>query len=459
MAKLRIECDFCGRSFTVPPSMTGEKVACECGSFIQVPEQSAEEMGEKTTEKGASELPEEGWFIHQGGQSVGPKSLEDLRDMARRGELEPKQNVYNPQEGNWRAASSVGALSSEFPPPAVEGGAGGEEDRRWYVRAGQEKYGPYTADRVREMVEKNQLRARSLIWHAELDDWVELHSIEPFSAIWAGEETEDTPEEEEQEAGPPPAPEAEPIPEEEKTRAEEEAKPAQEEAKPARRGITQNIKGLFSSGKNKRSKGNAESTEAQIPSTVLTVEYVDDGEGMEAALGEIAQTLEALQKTTKQVQEFTSRLARAVDQQNRRTNEAIESLRRRMDKLYRHVERIGMETQASAHPVPPMPEEEPVETANPFGVPADYADDEAHQRAWQVARVMVGDLEAYHPEDVREGITYGNLREVLGEEIEEAWQTYRERIPQRVRQEVDYLDMALQELVARKTEEMEEEGS
>jgi hypothetical protein len=452
MAKLRIECDFCGRSFTVPPSMTGEKVSCECGSFIQVPDEGAGEVAEETAGSGASDLPEDGWFIHQDGQSVGPRSVEELRDLARRGELKPNQNVYNPQEGNWRAASSVTALSSEFPPPAVQAEAGGEADRRWYVRAGKQKYGPYTADRVREMVEKNQLRARSLIWNAELDDWVELRSIEPFSAIWAGEDAEKAPKKEEQETGPPPGGEGEPIPEEEKTRM-------QEGTKPERRGITQNIKGLFSSGKNKRSKGKDESRKAQIPSTVLTVEYVDDAEGMEAALGEIAQALETLQKTTKQVQGFTSRLARAVDQQNRRTNEAIESLRRRMDKLYRHVERIGMETQTSSPAVPPMPEEEPAEPSNEFGVPARYADDEAHQRAWQVARVMVGDLEAYHPEDVREGVTYGNLRDVLEEEIEEARQTYQERTPEGVRQEFDYFEMALEELVARKTEELEEEGS
>jgi hypothetical protein len=440
--------------------MTGQKVACECGSFIRVPDESAEDSvaeGESVT----ADLPEEGWYIHRDGESIGPKRLAELQDMARRGELEPKTKVYNADVGDWRAASSVPGLSEEFPPPAVESESTEAQGRRWYVRAGKEKYGPYTADRVREMVQKNQLRARSSIWNAELDDWVELRSVEPFSTIWGDEASQDPASEPETQLGPETKKDAQnasapPASAVERAEAAQAEVPREEEKTP-KRGLTQNIKELFGGGGSKGSQKKNNGKSAQIPSTVLTVEYVDDGEGIEAALAEIGNTLESLHKTTKQVQEFTSRLTKAMDQQNRRTNEAIELLRRRLDKLYRRMEQGGFgQSDSAAPPMPPMPEEE-MTSDEEFGVPEEHAEDNAHQRAWQVAQVMASDLEAYHPDEVREGVMYGNLKEVLGEHIEEARETYEERTPERISEEVDYFDMALDQLKTITKRRIEEE--
>jgi len=93
-------------------------------------------------------------------------------------------------------------------------------------------------------------------------------------------------------------------------------------------------------------------------------------------------------------------------------------------------------------------------------VPADAGQDPAHRNAARIARVMVADLELYHPSDVAEGIRNGDLHGRLKAQMEDMRRTYEARVPEDVRSSRDYLAEAIDDLVARKHGELgiEREG-
>ena len=205
---------------------------------------------------------------------------------------------------------------------------------------------------------------------------------------------------------------------------------------------------------------------ARVPSTVLTVEYVDDSEGMDAAIQEMAENLHKVADLLTALQETQGRLVTAVNQQAKDIGRVVESLGRRIDRLYK---RIG-----SAGPVAGGPDEvvedetEPVEqepaAADAYqgpvgGLSPDVAEDPDHQNAWRIARVLAADLEAYHEDAVREGVLYGTFYSVLREPIEKARKTYEQRVSKEIVDGYDYFSKGLDELIVRKRMELEDEGA
>jgi hypothetical protein len=203
---------------------------------------------------------------------------------------------------------------------------------------------------------------------------------------------------------------------------------------------------------------------AQVPSTLLTVEYVDDSEGMDAALKDFGERLRRIQEQMAALQETQVRLVSAVNQQAKDIGRIVESLGRRIDRLYKRVS--GGEAGAAKREEPPS-EEERAEMAQeapapgPSGSPAlspEVADKPDHQNAWRIARVLAADLEAYHEEAVREGVLYGTFFSVLREPIESARKAYEQRVSPEIVESYDYFSKALDELIARKRVELDEEG-
>lgn len=447
--------------------MAGEKATCECGSAVPVSEESNEGDGADEPAGSAPEgqLPRDGWYVDMDGESVGPRTLEELREEIRNGDMSFSQKVYHRTMDDWKSVSSLpGLASSSMPPP--EGASVGteEEERQWYVRVGGSKYGPYNDKRVQRMLDKNQLRPDSQIWNSEVGQWESVREVEPFASTLSeatssssganASDNEPVSSQENSSSGEKVQKKEETTREEETTHNEttDRAKRRNKEAS-SRTGLTTNLKGLFQRGE----KGKAESNGAQVPSTVLTVEYVDDTEGIETYLKDIVRALESLQDQTDQVQQYVSRLARAMNQQKQRNEKAMKALRRRLDRLYTQLEnQPGPAAPAEESEEPPPPPED-MEEPEEYGVPEEYTNDDAHHRAWQVAEVMASDLEVYHEEELEEGVMYGNLEEILEEPIAEARETYSDRTPERVREEVDYFDMALNKLVARKKREMDQE--
>lgn len=204
---------------------------------------------------------------------------------------------------------------------------------------------------------------------------------------------------------------------------------------------------------------------AQIPSTLLTVEYVDDSEGMDAALKEMSERLHKVEEQAAAMQETQVRLVAVVNQQAKDIGRVVESLGRRIDRLYKRV--------SAGEARPTQPEEQPAEAEQvaagaqaaatfPMGSSAlspEVAANPEHQNAWRIARVLAADLEAYHEEAVREGVLYGTFYSVLREPIEVARKAYEQRVTPEIVEGYDYFAKALDELIARKRVELEEEGA
>jgi len=204
---------------------------------------------------------------------------------------------------------------------------------------------------------------------------------------------------------------------------------------------------------------------AQIPSTLLTVEYVDDSEGMDAALKDMSERLHKVEEQATAMQETQVRLVTVINQQAKDIGRIVESLGRRIDRLYKRVS-VG-EVAPGRQEEQAAEEEQPAVTVEPsaaFAVGSsalspEVAADPEHQNAWRVARVLAADLEAYHEEAVREGVLYGTFYSVLREPIEAARKAYEQRVSPEIVEGYDYFAKALDELIARKRVELEEEGA
>jgi hypothetical protein len=236
------------------------------------------------------------------------------------------------------------------------------------------------------------------------------------------------------------------------------------------------VKKLFNKGEGETVEGQPVKPErgiAQIPSTVLTVEYIDDSEGMDAALSELSDRLRRVEEQAVALQQTQGRLVAAVNQQAKDIGRILESLSRRIDRLYKRVSGDG--AVAASEPSGPAPvsqkpaSEESTDEVTEVtegissrgsvaGLAPEVADNPEHQNAWRVARVLAADLEGYHEETVREGVLYGTFYSVLREPIEKARETYEQRVSREIAEEYDYFSKALEELVVRKRMELEEEG-
>jgi len=193
---------------------------------------------------------------------------------------------------------------------------------------------------------------------------------------------------------------------------------------------------------------------AYIPSTLMTVEYIDDSEGMDAALSSLEERVAKLEGLLSSLQDSNSELVTAINRQAKEIQEFAASVGRRMDRIYRKVIPAAATTEPGSEPEVTS---EPVTTE--VTLPPEFAEDSDHQKAWRIARVLVADLEAYYPDKVREGVLYESLDEVLKQQIEEARKTYEQRAPQKVLEEFDHFSAALQAMTARKKQEVEQDLS
>ncbi|MFW6188879.1 MAG: hypothetical protein ACOC7T_00465 [Planctomycetota bacterium] len=237
---------------------------------------------------------------------------------------------------------------------------------------------------------------------------------------------------------------------------EEETKNTEQPAEEAPTGGL--VKKLFSRKKGGAEPEAPEEGTAHIPSTVLTVEYVDESEGMDASLREMEERLRQMQETVSNMQETQSQLIAAVNQQAKDIGRFIESVGRRIDKLYRRVSG-GRAPQPGEPPESPPRDLDGEEIGVETGPAPEVADDPEHQNAWRIARVLAADLEAYHEESVKEGVLYGTFHKLLREPLEQARETYEQRVDAEIVENYDYFSKALDELIARKRMELEEEGA
>ncbi len=94
-------------------------------------------------------------------------------------------------------------------------------------------------------------------------------------------------------------------------------------------------------------------------------------------------------------------------------------------------------------PAPPPPAAPADRVARPFG----QADPEA--RARRLARALISDLAAYHPERQEIGLREGRLKELFQEELKKSWQEYVEHVGIEIARSTPYFRDALNEILAR----------
>lgn len=70
---------------------------------------------------------------------------------------------------------------------------------------------------------------------------------------------------------------------------------------------------------------------AQVPSTVLTVEYVDGGEGMDAALKALDERLKNLESMTQELRDTCTALLSVIEQQAKDLEQFMESVKSRLE--------------------------------------------------------------------------------------------------------------------------------
>ncbi len=94
-------------------------------------------------------------------------------------------------------------------------------------------------------------------------------------------------------------------------------------------------------------------------------------------------------------------------------------------------------------PPPPSAEAEAPATGRPFGQP------DPESRARRLARALISDVAAYHPERLEIGLREGRLKELFQEELRKSWQEYVEQVGIEVAKSTPYFRDALNEILAK----------
>ncbi|UCC85123.1 MAG: zinc-ribbon domain-containing protein [Gemmatimonadota bacterium] len=94
-------------------------------------------------------------------------------------------------------------------------------------------------------------------------------------------------------------------------------------------------------------------------------------------------------------------------------------------------------------PPPPTPQAETPDTGEPFGQP------DPESRARRLARALISDVAAYHPERLEIGLREGRLKELFQEELRKSWQEYVEQVGIEVAKSTPYFRDALNEILAK----------
>ncbi len=70
-------------------------------------------------------------------------------------------------------------------------------------------------------------------------------------------------------------------------------------------------------------------------------------------------------------------------------------------------------------------------------------------RARRLARVLVSDIIAYHPQRYREALAAGTLRDELADEVDRSWEEYVQQVGRDVAESTPYFTEALNEILAK----------
>ena len=148
------------------------------------------------------------YFVRFRGRTVGPYSLAQAQQMARKGQLARTSEVSN----DGQAWSQAGAFPEIFERPAVSASATGQSAslsidanlspdgsvayptfdvpkttsrNEWYYTSSDEQKGPTSSTNIVAMIKAGTLAAQDRVWREGLDNWVSISDVPEFVAAIA----------------------------------------------------------------------------------------------------------------------------------------------------------------------------------------------------------------------------------------------------------------------------------
>ncbi len=109
-------------------------------------------------------------------------------------------------------------------------------------------------------------------------------------------------------------------------------------------------------------------------------------------------------------------------------------------------------------PPPPAPAPEPAAppaaqpaapAAGAAATPRAFGQPDPEGRARRLARALISDVAAYHPERQESGLREGRLKELFQEELKKSWQEYVDQVGLDVAKSTPYFRDALNEILAK----------
>ena len=104
-----------------------------------------------------------------------------------------------------------------------------------------------------------------------------------------------------------------------------------------------------------------------------------------------------------------------------------------------------------AVPVPQAPARPaaPVGGATPTRAPINpFLSNDPNQKAKRLARALVSDIVAYHPQKREEGLRNGTLKQLLREEIKKSYEEYTDQIGKEFAESTSHFQDALNDVLA-----------
>ncbi len=113
----------------------------------------------------------------------------------------------------------------------------------------------------------------------------------------------------------------------------------------------------------------------------------------------------------------------------------------------------AMPAVAAAPPAPETPAPAPAAVPAPAEAPArrpvnPYLSNDPNQKARRLARALVSDLIAYHPQKREEGLRAGTLKQLFRDEIRKSWEEYVEQVGAPLAESTPHFQDALNDLLA-----------
>ena len=103
----------------------------------------------------------------------------------------------------------------------------------------------------------------------------------------------------------------------------------------------------------------------------------------------------------------------------------------------------------AAPPPPPPPPAAPPAAPAAAGQAAPFGQADPEARARRLARALISDVAAYHPERQEIGLKEGRLKELFQDELKKSWQEYVEHVGLDVAKSTPYFRDALNEILAK----------